>query len=104
MTQVQNFFRASIVIIMACALVGIGAEELHRKTRKIKVSDASGQRMMRILNPNSDFRKDGLAERTKREEEQAHERAQLKEEPVSSAETEHLDPTGLRKLLNKLLP
>lgn len=99
----QQLFKSALVILIAVGVVAIGAEELRRTTRKIKVTDESGSRMMGILNPNRDFSKGQLAERTKQEELLRTEKAQLKEQP-SAAEKEQLDPTGLRGLLNTLLP
>jgi hypothetical protein len=105
MAGVHHFFRNTLIVLMACAVVGIGAEELHRKTRKIRVSEASGQRMMKILNPDLDFKKGSIADKSRLDKEMSSERAQLKdEEGVSSSSSERLDPTGLRAIINKLLP
>jgi hypothetical protein len=105
MSAMNNLGKAAIMILMAGAVVAIGAEELRRKTHKIEVSEESGQRMMKILNPDHDFKDGALAERVQRDEESAAARAQLKnDQPTPPQEREHLDPTGLRSILNKLLP
>ena len=102
MSGMQTFIRSTLIILFALAVVASGAEELRRKTRKISVSDASRRRMMQQLNPDMDFKKGQLAERAKKEEQASLDRAQLRED--SPEEKEHLDPTGLRGLLHKLLP
>jgi hypothetical protein len=99
----QQLFKSALVILLAVGVVAIGAEELRRTTGKIKVTEESGHRMMGILNPNRDFSKGQLAERAKQEELNRTEKAQLKEQ-ASAEEKEQLDPTGLRSLLNTLLP
>ncbi|NDC38633.1 MAG: hypothetical protein EBZ48_11350 [Proteobacteria bacterium] len=107
MPSIQNLFRTTLIIAMACAVVGIGAEELHRKTRTIKVSEESGKRMMKLLNPEQDFKSGASFDRSHRSQESEAERAQLRTESASPAESEaveHLDPTGLRSLLRKLTP